>query len=168
MATNNQVNVGLSGSTGSGNFVGSTSPTLVTPTLGVANATSINFGVNALNYYATGSWSPSDASGASLTFTGVSANYTRIGNIVFAYAQLTYPSTASSASALIGSLPFACANANYATQGSLTSSTTSTLTSVAMRVNNNAMDLLTNADIAVTNVQLTGATIRFMMIYPIA
>jgi hypothetical protein len=43
MATSNQVNVGLSGSTGSGSFVGSTSPTLVTPVLGVATATSLTF-----------------------------------------------------------------------------------------------------------------------------
>ncbi len=43
MATVNQVGVGLSGSTGTGTFVGSTSPTLITPTLGVATATSINF-----------------------------------------------------------------------------------------------------------------------------
>ena len=42
MATQNAVNVGLSGSTGSGSFVGSISATLVTPTLGVATATSIN------------------------------------------------------------------------------------------------------------------------------
>lgn len=48
MATNNQVNVGLSGnnggSNGTGTFVGNTTPTLVTPTLGVASLTSINFG----------------------------------------------------------------------------------------------------------------------------
>ena len=43
MATVNQVNVGLSGSTGTVNFVGSTSPTLVTPTIGAATATSITF-----------------------------------------------------------------------------------------------------------------------------
>jgi hypothetical protein len=43
MTTGNQVDVGLSGSTGTGTFVGSTSPTLVTPTLGVATATSIAF-----------------------------------------------------------------------------------------------------------------------------
>lgn len=43
MATNNAVNVGLSGSTGSGNFVGSTSAVLVTPTLGAATATSVSF-----------------------------------------------------------------------------------------------------------------------------
>src|SRR5260221_9606579 len=42
MATNNSVNNGLSGATGTGNFVGSTSATLVTPALGVAAATSIN------------------------------------------------------------------------------------------------------------------------------
>lgn len=43
MATNNQVNVGLSGSTGSGTLVGSTSAVLVTPTLGAATATSVVF-----------------------------------------------------------------------------------------------------------------------------
>src|SRR5258708_2937593 len=42
MATNNVVNVGLAGQTGTGTFVGATSPTLVTPILGVAAATSIN------------------------------------------------------------------------------------------------------------------------------
>jgi hypothetical protein len=42
MATINILNNGLSGVTGSGNFVGATSPTLITPTLGVATVTSIN------------------------------------------------------------------------------------------------------------------------------
>lgn len=43
MATNNAVNVGLSGTTGTVNFVGSTSPTLITPVLGAATATSLAF-----------------------------------------------------------------------------------------------------------------------------
>ena len=38
MATNNAVNNGLSGSTGTGNFVGSTSPVLVTPNIGTPSA----------------------------------------------------------------------------------------------------------------------------------
>lgn len=42
MTTQNSVNLGLAGATGSGAFVGATSPTLVTPVLGVASATSIN------------------------------------------------------------------------------------------------------------------------------
>ncbi|MFA6080751.1 MAG: hypothetical protein WC753_04745 [Candidatus Gracilibacteria bacterium] len=43
MTTNNTVNVGLSGQTGSGSFVGSTSPSLTTPTLGAATGTSLTF-----------------------------------------------------------------------------------------------------------------------------
>jgi hypothetical protein len=43
MTTNNAVNSPLSGTTGTGNFVGSTSATLVTPTLGAATATSLAF-----------------------------------------------------------------------------------------------------------------------------
>jgi len=38
MTTNNAVNVGLSGSTGTGTFVGATSPTLVTPALGTPSS----------------------------------------------------------------------------------------------------------------------------------
>ena len=43
MASINSVAVGLSGSTGTGKFVGDTSPTLVTPILGAATATSVAF-----------------------------------------------------------------------------------------------------------------------------
>lgn len=43
MTTINGVNLGLSGATGTVHFVGSTSPTLVTPTLGAATATSVAF-----------------------------------------------------------------------------------------------------------------------------
>jgi hypothetical protein len=43
MTTNNAVNSPLSGTTGTGNFVGATSPTLITPTIGAATATSVTF-----------------------------------------------------------------------------------------------------------------------------
>ena len=43
MATNNAVDVGLAGATGTGNFVGANTPTLITPILGAATATSIAF-----------------------------------------------------------------------------------------------------------------------------
>lgn len=41
MTTNNAVNVPLAGNTGTGNFVGANTPTLITPNLGVATATSL-------------------------------------------------------------------------------------------------------------------------------
>ena len=43
MTTKNAVGNSLTGSTGSGTFVGATSPTLVTPVLGAASATSLAF-----------------------------------------------------------------------------------------------------------------------------
>jgi len=43
MTTINSVGLGLSGATGTGNFVGATSPTLVTPTLGSATMTQITW-----------------------------------------------------------------------------------------------------------------------------
>lgn len=43
MAVVNQVGNALTGSTGTGSFVGATSPTLVTPVLGAASATSLSF-----------------------------------------------------------------------------------------------------------------------------
>lgn len=62
MATNNALNLALSGSTGTGSFVGSTSATLVTPVLGAASATSLTFsstsgiiGTTTNNNAATGS-----------------------------------------------------------------------------------------------------------------
>lgn len=46
-------------------------------------------------------WTPTDGSGASLTFTAVNAGYTKLGNMVFAYFTLTYPSTANGSNASI-------------------------------------------------------------------
>lgn len=53
-----------------------------------------------------GSWTPVDASGAGLSFTGVSAFYFRVGRLIVATFELTYPSTADGSDAVIGGLPF--------------------------------------------------------------
>lgn len=62
MTTINGVNLGLSGATGTGNFVGANTPTLITPVLGVASATSLTLssttgivGTTTNNNAATGS-----------------------------------------------------------------------------------------------------------------
>jgi hypothetical protein len=67
-----------------------------------------------LKIEAAGTWTPTDASGAGLTFTNVSAKYQVIGNMVYAYFRLTYPSTASGAGASIGGLPVTVPNQTYA------------------------------------------------------
>ena len=52
-------------------------------------------------------WTPSDGSGAGLSFTSVQAFYTRVGKMVTVVFDLTYPSTASGATGQVNGLPFA-------------------------------------------------------------
>jgi hypothetical protein len=61
---------------------------------------------NTLDDYEEGTWTPADASGVGLSFTVAFANYTKIGRMVYASFRLTYPATASGATAGIGGLPF--------------------------------------------------------------
>ena len=62
---------------------------------------------NYLDDYEEGTWTPTDDSGASLTFTIVeTGKYVKIGNIVFVNMYITFPATASTAAIAIGGLPF--------------------------------------------------------------
>jgi hypothetical protein len=61
---------------------------------------------NTLDDYEEGTWTPTDASGASLTLTVNSAAYVKIGRMVYIACSVTYPSTGSGAGAQIGGMPF--------------------------------------------------------------
>jgi hypothetical protein len=58
-------------------------------------------------------WTPKDASGAALVFTGASGFYQIVGNLVFVWGTLTYPVTADPSAAKI-SLPLPVPNQSYA------------------------------------------------------
>lgn len=111
MATLNSVGNALHGITGSGSFVGNTSPTLVTPQLGAATATSINFGGSTLSSYATGTWTPtlSPISGTftTLTYTTNTGEYSQFGNLVIftGVVQVNTFTIGSGSGALLMSLP---------------------------------------------------------------
>lgn len=62
-----------------------------------------------LNWYEEGTWTPTDQSGAALTFTSAGGSYTRIGRMVYWQAVIVYPSTANGSNSLIGGLPFTIA-----------------------------------------------------------
>ena len=68
-----------------------------------------NIGSNAL--YRSGTWTATDASGNGLSLTqDVTAQYVRIGDLVYVNFYVTYPgSGGNSSSALIGGLPFQAA-----------------------------------------------------------
>jgi hypothetical protein len=61
-----------------------------------------------LDDYEEGTWTPTDGSGAGLTFSNTSGNcfYTKIGRTVIATFRITYPSTANASTVLISGLPF--------------------------------------------------------------
>lgn len=59
-----------------------------------------------LDWYEEGTWTPTDASGAGLTFTTSNTHYTRVGNLVTVTGLVTYPITVDASAAVIGGLPF--------------------------------------------------------------
>jgi hypothetical protein len=60
-----------------------------------------------LDDYEEGTWTPTDASGAGLTFSTAEGRYTRVGRLVTAHLYVVYPATAEASAAKIGGLPFA-------------------------------------------------------------
>lgn len=71
--------------TGTGSVVRATTPTLVTPVLGVAAATSVTFGQTALSWYEEGSFTPVLKFGGAttgITYGLQSGRFTRIGRMV--------------------------------------------------------------------------------------
>lgn len=70
-----------------------------------------NGGGTTLSNYQQGTWTPIDASGAGLSIASIfSANYTRIGNLVFIQCHIGYPINANGAQIEIGGLPFTVGN----------------------------------------------------------
>jgi hypothetical protein len=63
-----------------------------------------------LDDYEEGAWTPTDGSGAGLSFTVSDNKYTRVGRIVNCSALITYPATASGINAQITGLPFVVGN----------------------------------------------------------
>jgi len=69
---------------------------------------------NYLDDYEEGTWTPTDGSGAGLTFTVDFAKYTKIGNVCHLQAYFTYPSTADGNFNRINGLPFATQTNGFA------------------------------------------------------
>ncbi len=114
MTVINQTGNTLTGATGSGNFVGANTPTLITPVLGVSTATSINFGGGALSsYLPVTSWTPSFTFGTpgdlSVAYALQEGYYIRIGDGVFLFMNISFTPTFTTASgnATFTGLPFA-------------------------------------------------------------
>lgn len=113
-----------------------------------------------------GSWTPVDVSGASLSLASVSAQWTRVGNLIFAYASFAYPSTANGANAVIGGFPATTPNQTYAQQCTLSYSSSSNALRFVMNPNATNGAFYNSTGGNVTNAQMSGTTNKLMCIYP--
>ena len=112
---------------------------------------------NTLDDYEEGTWTPSDASGASLSITFNNASYTKIGRLVYIRCStIVYPSTANTSLATIGNLPFTNTSGNVG-GGALV---TADAQAQRMLIAGSTIFIYPNAtDSSATNADLSGATI---------
>lgn len=114
------------------------------------------------------SWTPGDASGASLTFTAVSATYTKAGKSISALVSFSFPATASVATAAINGLPIGPPSSSVQNVvGACWSSAGSTFGLMTAQIfsNSTSFSFFGNTGAAVTNVSLTAATVRCALNY---
>jgi len=107
-----------------------------------------------LNWYEEGTWTPTDASGASLSLTVLgSATYIRVGKLVTVQALIVYPTTASGLNATIGGLPFAASAITYAQSYVFTNSGLTFNTYLS--ASDSQFDFRTNVNANISNLNLS-------------
>lgn len=116
-----------------------------------------------LSDFAETTWTPTDASGAGLSLTITSANYTQVGNRIFVSAHVVYPATASGANASIGGLPFTVSG--YSTGGVSSNAVTAVQIGEFVTATTTFQPLATASATPITNVQLSGAFVIFQGAY---
>lgn len=117
-----------------------------------------------LDDYEEGTWTPTDGSGAGLTFTVTNAVYTKIGRQVICTLQMSYPATASGANANISGLPFVSTNP---IMGNI-AATTAVIVMRGIYGSSGASNFnfdKNNATAVATNADLSGALIYLTILY---
>jgi hypothetical protein len=116
--------------------------------------------------YEEGTWTPADASGASLTFANVSGLYTKIGRQVFAHYYFTYPVTVDVTANAVSGLPFTASNVNAARGGSaVTYNEMNAFISIFGPRNGTTWQYVNGVGNAYTNAQMSGKTFMGCITY---
>jgi hypothetical protein len=123
---------------------------------------------NTLDDYEEGTWTPTDASGASLIFTSVGGKYVKVGSLVFALGTFVYPGTASGANATIGGFPFTCANDQQSRAGGSVGYTTApTFVHFIIGAASNVGQPVTSAGVNIANATLSATQHFISVTYPV-
>lgn len=126
---------------------------------------------NTLDDYEEGTintaWTPSDLSGAGLSFSNIVASAIKIGQLVIASARFDYPATASGADSNIGGLPWTSqSSSNNLFSSTIGGSTTEvTLTRVTVGAGGTNLLPYNSSGVRITNLTLSGDTVQFTAIY---
>jgi hypothetical protein len=121
-----------------------------------------------LNDYEEGTWTPTDGSGAGLTFTGTSGNcfYTKVGNLVTCVFGLVYPTTANTSGAKLAGLPFTSKATTSSVSGGFITYTNSSLAIAPLvGTNDTGVNLFLNTGNAAGNNQLSTFILRGIITY---
>jgi hypothetical protein len=161
------------------------STTLTTPivatTMGVGGATpavsgagitfpatqSASSNANTLDDYEEGTWTPTDGSGAGLSFSVGSGIYVKVGRMVYVQAKIVYPSTASGASATIAGLPFTLAattDGNYPVSAFNSNGNQNAVQTLGLNGDVRA-NILNYQGVGSTNAQISAANINWNLTY---
>lgn len=117
---------------------------------------------NTLDDYEEGTWTPTDNSGAGLSFT-TSATYIKIGQMVIAWCQINYPSTANGNGAAIAGLPFTTASQDV--YGGFTRYSTSQYIYATLAQGGNYGSLYNTSGSQITNATLSSKLVDFTYVY---
>ncbi len=116
----------------------------------------------AIPVIATGTWTPSDASGAGLVLTSqYPCRYWKIDKHVSIVGTVTFPVTANAAQATIGGLPFACGG----TPGGLYLTYAGSTGLMRINASTTAIVFWTNVGDPRPNSSLSGAVVYFTGMY---
>jgi hypothetical protein len=119
------------------------------------------------DHITTGTWTPADNSGAGLSLTVNGASYIKHEKIVILRASVTYPATADTTQARISGFPFAADANHHNCQGFTTYSNCSAgvVCPRPFPSTSNCLMYLAPGGTACRNVDLSGRTLQFMLVY---
>jgi hypothetical protein len=158
-----------------GRAISATELTLTTGNLIVASGKGIDFSATPgtgtselLADYEEGIWTPTDNSGASLSFTDLTGNcyYTKVGNLVTCVFNITYPTTLDSSNCAVTGLPFIAKNTtNSIAGGYFTYSGSTVIMTILVGTNSSQFFFYQYSGSNVINSVLSGKTIRGVITY---
>ncbi len=152
------------------------SPTLTTPTtsgiltLGAGikfPATQVSSDdANTLDDYEEGTWTPTDLSGAGLTFSNQGSAYVKVGQMVLVQSYINWPVTGNTTATQIGGLPFAVLNYNSYYYGPCRVQVPNVMAAVQLNSDTNYFYIYTPSGNGIyTNAQLSGGYVLFSCCY---